>query len=282
MLLALIPTGLSPPKEAPGWLILHDKDFGPTHAPTTDKPTPQLCSWRLEGDGTWANTSRSSCWNGASQVFDSVNYESSWPASQASPRKAPAAWNLLPVALPLSPHLAASRRHFKRCFYLLQRLVHFPARPPLWHFGPEVCFLQLWQSSVRFQNPVFKEMAVGRELPTGSPDLGFLVRVSHEDLPHDSVGPSQGMGQVLYRRSLWLQSWGPVHRHSTWAPHSYIRFHCSFTVHTGGSGTRVLLWTASWKKRFHITFLPDLTPSFSNRNLASHAMKQFKSQSQGP
>lgn len=85
-------------------------------------------------------------------------------------------WNLLPVALPLSPHLAASRQHFQRCFYLPSHLVH----PHPLHadtLRQKCVFLQLWQSSTRFPSPVFNEMVAGREPTAGSTDLGFLFRV---------------------------------------------------------------------------------------------------------
>lgn len=179
--------------------------------------------------------------------------ESSWPASHASPRKAPAMCNLLLVALPLSPHLAASRRHFQRCFYLLQHLVH-SAPPPATRFtlilGPEICFLQLWQSSTRFLNLVFEEMVGGGAPPAGRTDLGFLFGVPNADLPLDVVQVKAWDGHLTSRVSA-CSSRGSGH--STWAPHSYTRFHYPFAVHTRGS--------VSWdKSAFVNSFLQKKIP----------------------
>lgn len=59
ILLALIPIGLKPPKKPPTFLILHDKELEPTHAPTADGL--HTAAVPLKGDCTWANASKWSC-----------------------------------------------------------------------------------------------------------------------------------------------------------------------------------------------------------------------------
>ena len=107
----------SPTTKSPGLLTAHDKEPQATHVPASEGL--RTTAVPLKGDCTRANVSKSSCWNGASQVFDSVNYCILLACQPGFSTEGLAMWNLLPVALPLSPHLAASRRHFKRCFCLL-------------------------------------------------------------------------------------------------------------------------------------------------------------------
>ena len=158
----------------PGLLTSHDKESEATRAPASEglHTTAVL----LKGECTRQHISKSSCWNGASQVFDSVNYQILLACQPGFFTEGLAMWNLLPVALPLSPHLAASRRHFKRCFCLLSCLVPFPP-PPRWHSGTEICIFQGWPSSTRFTNPPFNGRVVWGEPSTGNVDLGLIGRV---------------------------------------------------------------------------------------------------------
>lgn len=60
----------------------------------------------------------------------------------------------------------------------------FSPPPSLWHLETEICFLQLWQSSTRFLNPVFNEMVAGREPTAESIDLSFLFQVLCTQIYH--------------------------------------------------------------------------------------------------
>ena len=107
----------SPTTKPPGLLTAHDKESEATRAPASEGL--HTTAVPLKGECTRADVSKSSCWNGASQVFDSVNYRIILACQPGFSTEGLAMWNLLPVALPLSPHLAARRQHFKRGFCLL-------------------------------------------------------------------------------------------------------------------------------------------------------------------
>lgn len=160
---------------------------------------------------------------------------------------------LAPGGTPSEPTFGSKQATFSKMFLFASAFGSLRT-PPATRFtlilGPEICFLQLWQSSTRFLNLVFEEMVGGGAPPAGRTDLGFLFGVPNADLPLDVVQVKAWDGHLTSRVSA-CSSRGSGH--STWAPHSYTRFHYPFAVHTRGS--------VSWdKSAFVNSFLQKKIP----------------------
>lgn len=177
------------------------------HQPLTDS-TPQLCRWRVTVHGQTLPNQAAEM--GPHESLTVLITEASWPASQASPRKA------LPCGTcsqghSLWAHIWQQAGDILKDVFICFS-VWFTSHPPsptltalctLTICGSEICFWKWWQSSTRFLNLLFTDTVAG-----GEPTVEVLTWVLYAgcwaqgSTTRDDTG--KGMEQLLYLQRLRL------------------------------------------------------------------------------